>query len=584
MQEQILMPTRIKNFLSPPVFPDSPEESYLARIIHWVTLVSGGFLVLALLLITYLGLVKQTLAAAAIYQGMTIIALGFIPLALALLVLRRRHLTAAGVLVAFTVGTVILLVVYRSGGVARPVLFADLFALVVTGLVFRRTGIFVSAVLLSAGTIAILILDASLPRPALPPAPALNYVVVNIFLLITVSFLLEFSNRTLFATLNRTLANERDLGVKNIMLHSMTRDLEALVAERTAELREANARNEKRASQLDAVTDVARSIAAIQDLDQLLPRVVHVVSRRFGFYHSGIFLLDERAEYAVLRAASSEGGIQMLKRNHRLMVGSQGIVGFVAQAATPRIAADVGTDAVFFDNPDLPETHSELALPLIVTGRVIGVLDMQSDQPAAFSSEDVEILSALASQVAIAIENARLFTQTRQALAEIERTSRQSTRLEWERFASKVETIGYRSAGQASEALAAADRSPELEQAVMSGQGTSSPQTLAIPIKLRGQTIGVLGLKARSGERQWAENDIAVVQAAADRVALALENARLLEEAQRRAAKERIIGDISTKISGSTNVGEILRTAAKELGHMMGEAEVLVQFREVPHE
>lgn len=575
---------RIKNFLSPPVFADSPEDSYVARIIHWVTLCSGGFLLLALLLIAYLGLVKQSLAAASIYEGMVIVAFGFIPLAIAMLVLRRRRPTAAGVLVAFTVGTVILLVVYRSGGVARPVLFADLFALVVTGLVFRRAGIFISAGLLSLGTIAILILDARLPRASLPPAPALNYVVVNIFLLITVSFLLEFSNRNLFATLKKALANERDLAVKNKMLHSMTRDLEVLVADRTAELRQANARNEKRASQLDAVTDVAQSIATVQDLDQLLPRVVTVVSRRFGFYHSGIFLLDERAEYAILRAASSEGGTRMLQRNHRLRVGSQGIVGFVAEAATPRIAADVGKDAVFFDNPDLPETHSELALPLLVAGQVIGVLDVQSDQPAAFSAEDVDILSALASQVAIAIENARLFTQTRQALAEVERTARQSTQLEWEHFADRIETIGYRSAAQAPEALAAAERSPELEQAAMSGQGASSPRTLAIPIKLRGQTIGVLGLKARSADRRWTDDDVAVVQAAADRVALALENARLLEDAQRRATKERIIGDISTKISGSTNVGEILKTAAKELGQMMGEADVLVQFREVPHE
>jgi len=578
------MVTTIKSYLSPPVFQDSPEDSYLARIIQWVTLASLAFLLFAMLLVASLGLLRRTLGAYAAYQAMIIIALGFVPLLVAIWVLRQRHLTVAGVLVAFTVGSVTMVVVYRAGGVARPALFVDLFALVVTGLLFRRSGIFISALLLSLGTAAILVFDARLPRPGLPPAPAFNYFVLNVFLLITVSFLLEFSNRNLFTTLKRTLANEKELEVKNRTLQSITQDLEAIVEERTAELRQVNSYNEKRASQLSAVTDVARSIANVQDLRQLLPQVASVISRRFGYYHAGIFLLDDRAEYAVLRAASSEGGMRMLNHNHQLRVGSQGIVGHVAQSAEARIAADVGADAVFFNNPDLPDTHSEMALPLLVSGRVIGVLDVQSDKPSAFSTEDQEILSALAGHVAIAIENARLFTQTRQALAEVERTTRQATRLEWEHFADQAQTIGYRYTGQASEALSAAEKIPEFQQAAMSGESATSPQTLAIPIKLRGQTIGVLGLKARSPDRQWEENDIVVAQAAADRVALALENARLLEGAQRRAAKEQAIGDISARINSSTNVGEILKTAARELGLMMGDADVLVQFREVPRE
>ena len=124
-----------------------------------------------------------------------------------------------------------------------------------------------------------------------------------------------------------------------------------------------NRRNERRARQFEAIAQVARVIATIQDLDTLLPRVTQVISQQFGFYHVGIFMWDENHEFAVLVAANSEGGQHMLKRGHKLGIGQTGIVGFVAATGTSRIALDVGADAVFFDNPDLPLTRSELALP-----------------------------------------------------------------------------------------------------------------------------------------------------------------------------------------------------------------------------
>ncbi len=110
----------------------------------------------------------------------------------------------------------------------------------------------------------------------------------------------------------------------------------------------------------------------------------------------------------------------MLERNHRLRVGEQGIVGNVTRSGIPRVAMDVGDDAVFFDNPDLPETHSEMALPLQISSQVIGALDVQSTETGAFTDEDIQMLSLLANQVSLAIENARLFEDTRRALAESE--------------------------------------------------------------------------------------------------------------------------------------------------------------------
>ncbi len=170
---------------------------------------------------------------------------------------------------------------------------------------------------------------------------------------------------------------------------------------------------QRRATQLAAAAEVARDATAILDVDQLLDETAHLISEQFGFYHAGVFLLDKEGEYAVLQAASSEGGYRMLERGHKLRVGKVGIVGYVAGTGKPRIALDVGKDAIHFVNPDLPDTRSEMGLPLKVREHVIGVLDVQSIQEAAFSEDDVAVLQTLADQLAAAIANARLFQEVR---------------------------------------------------------------------------------------------------------------------------------------------------------------------------
>src|SRR5918995_356579 len=210
-----------------------------------------------------------------------------------------------------------------------------------------------------------------------------------------------------------------ELNQANQELESLTSNLEQRVNERTAEIESVNKQTQRRASQLKAVTELSEAIAQLQDLNEIFPATTKLISERFGFYHVGIFLIDRDHEYAVLQAANSEGGQQMLARNHRLKLGV-GVVGFCAQTGQPRIALDVGADAVFFNNPDLPNTRSEVALPMNSRGSTIGVLDVQSTEAGAFSVEDLQVLTALANQVAIALENARLLTETRTALLQVQ--------------------------------------------------------------------------------------------------------------------------------------------------------------------
>jgi GAF domain-containing protein/HAMP domain-containing protein len=363
-------------------------------------------------------------------------------------------------------------------------------------------------------------------------------------------------------------------------LDELTGNLEKQVAERTTALAAASEEARQRASQLETVSKVARAIAQLTDVNELLPAITRMISQDFGYYHVGIFLLDTKNEYAVLSAANSEGGQRMLARGHKLRVGQTGMVGYVAEHAEPRISLDVGEDAVFFDNPDLPGTRSELSLPLKVSDRLIGVLDVQSEQAAAFSKQDVEVMTTLADQVAIAIENANLFGETQRALTEAQLSYGQYLHQAWERMPSETQTAGYLYSGIKVAPMEKPVDLPEIRTAVRSGE-TVTPTTkdpvLAVPLKLRGEVIGVLDIRPKDPSRIWNENELALVQAVAERAAIALENARLFEETTRRADRERTVSEITTRIRSTNDPSVMLQIAVEELRQALGAGEIQIR-------
>ncbi|HET6594501.1 MAG TPA: GAF domain-containing protein [Anaerolineales bacterium] len=373
----------------------------------------------------------------------------------------------------------------------------------------------------------------------------------------------------------------------NRELEDLTTNLEQRVNERTVELENANAQIMRRAAQLKAVTELSESISQVQNLSDLFPAITKLISERFGFYHVGIFLLDQDREYAVLQAANSEGGKEMLARDHRLRLGV-GVVGFCAQAGQPRIALDVGADAVFFNNPDLPNTRSEVALPIFSRGETIGVLDVQSTEAGAFSWEDLQVLTALANQVSIAMENARLLMETRAALVQVQEVYNEFTRTAWSRTVTQMEQRGFRFQSGRIEMLEEDLQSPEVTSAVASGEVKANQTngilgkhaSMAVPVKLRGEVIGVLHVEANDSQKHWQNDEISLVQAVAERAAFAMENARLFQDARRRATKERLISEASARISSALNVENILQATAEELERVLGGSEILIQFQD----
>jgi GAF domain-containing protein len=372
-----------------------------------------------------------------------------------------------------------------------------------------------------------------------------------------------------------------EVRIINRELEDLTANLENRVNERTTELEQVTRQTARRAAQLQAITELSETIAQLQQLGEVFPAATRLINERFGFYHVGIFLVDSNHEFAILQAANSAGGQRMLARGHRLKLGT-GVVGFSAQTGQPRIALDVGVDAVFFNNPDLPNTRSEAALPMKSHNETIGVLDVQSTEPNAFSNEDLQVLTTLANQVSIALENARLLTETRAALTQVQEVYNEFTRAEWSRTTSQAEQPGFRYKGGRIEILEEQLTISEVVSAARNGEitdGNMERSAVAIPVKLRGEVIGVLHIASNDPTKKWLPDEVGLVEAVAERAAFAMENARLFQDARRRAAKESRISEASARISGATNIENILQTTADELQRVLGGSEVLIQFQ-----
>ncbi|MBI5354270.1 MAG: GAF domain-containing protein [Chloroflexi bacterium] len=358
--------------------------------------------------------------------------------------------------------------------------------------------------------------------------------------------------------------------------------LEDRLIERTRSLAEANQQIEERTARLQTISEISQEISANMELQsrELFTRITRTISEKLNFYHVGIFLLDENREYAVLRAANSLGGQHMLARRHQLKVGGTGIVGYVSQSGRPRIALDTGTDAVFFNNPDLPKTRSEIALPLKYGAQIIGVLDVQSTDSSAFKDEDVNTLGTLANQISVIINNVLTNENPQYAPAfmKMDRT-----------LNPKQKTSGYSYLSDGTITTDLPANSLMFEKALASGEtevtaqpSKNIPSTLAVPVKFRDRVIGIIHIQASQENRRWTDDEIMMVQSISERAAFALENARLFEETMHRADQEETIARVTTHIGASTDFDRILQTTIQELGQALGVSRSFIQMGTPP--
>jgi len=417
-------------------------------------------------------------------------------------------------------------------------------------------------------------------------AAGLDDAIIVPLLLLGCAAIIQLLVGRLNENIRKAKAGEQMQRRENLELSDLRNSLERRVNLRTTELEITNRRNARRAKQFEAIAQVARAISTVQGLGLILPRITEVVSEKLGHYHTGIFLIDDQRAFAILQAANSDGGKLMLANGYKIRLGQTGIVGFVTGGGQPRIALDVGADAVYFDNPLLPNTHSEIALPLRLGGRLIGALDVQSEESNAFSENDIEVLSTLADQVSVAIQNTRTLEDANKALAEAQSSFSQITQEAWKVLRPHEIGLGYKLTGQELKPLESPLDNDEVHAALKSGETINNRDTnapsLAIPIRLRNEIIGVMNLKT-SGNIVITEDEVEIAEAVAERLSLAIETATLLRTTQRRADVEKVTTDISAHVSSSTRFDVILKTAAQELSRALG-SEVVVQIDPVSFE
>jgi GAF domain-containing protein len=335
--------------------------------------------------------------------------------------------------------------------------------------------------------------------------------------------------------------------------------------------------------QLQATAAVARAVAGSRDLDKLLEDIVRLVSETFGYYHVQVFLVDEEQGYAVLRQSTGSVGQQLLERGHRLPVGSLSVIGQVTAVGHPLIARDTDSDFVHRRNELLPNTRSEMAVPLILGDRVIGALDMQSVEPNAFADEMMPTFQALADQLSVAIQNARLFEQAEQNLRELRDLSRDASQRSWSEFLAEArEEEKHFSHGPESKGMQL-HRSRVIERVLSAGSliastGRDGRQTfLAAPIVVRNEVVGVLCVEP-DVPREWTQDDLQLLQSITERTALAIENARLYIQAQRAAERESLINEIASRLQRAPSLAMLLETATHELAEALGTENVYAEI------
>ncbi|MGD8790980.1 MAG: GAF domain-containing protein [Anaerolineae bacterium] len=399
-----------------------------------------------------------------------------------------------------------------------------------------------------------------LPLPLGESTPIFMWLSLSVYILIMVA-IIHLATSSLYAALARARQSEQSLGSSYRQLEESRDALDA----QTQIL-------ERRTAQLRAAAGLSRTVVSLLDMSELLWQAADLVGEQFDLYHVGIFQIDSTGRWAEYRAGAGQAGHLLAEQGFRLEVGGDSMVGWCTAQAQARIIQDVqGEDgdvkAGRVDHPLVPQTRSEAALPLLARGRVLGALSLQSDRPGAFDPDTVAVLQTIVDQIAVAMDNVRLIASSQQALEAARRAYGESTRQAWAEMLRGRGGWGYRFEG--------ADVTPLEGKGPVETAGDRPVTEVDIPLKIRGEVVGVLNFQkdgnqsdrpdARAPGEAWTADEIRLLERMVEQMGLALESARLYQDTQSRATRERLIGEVATRMRESLEMGTLLRTAASEM-------------------
>lgn len=326
----------------------------------------------------------------------------------------------------------------------------------------------------------------------------------------------------------------------------------------------------RRTDYLEATAAIARNATSVLEMEELLARVVVLVRERFGFDHTALFLVDPTGEWAVLQASFSKGGAGAWEPGFRLSIDETTIVGNVIHRNAPDLILDL-QERPAGASVGYPAARAELALPLRLRDEVIGVLDIQSEAPGAFSQDDVTALIGLADQVSVAINNARLFGESREALEAMRRAYGEVSQEAWQALLRARSSLGFRRNHKGT--FSVGDLwTEEMEAALITGQVTAierDPGAVVVPVKSRGQVVGVVEVRKSEPDGTWTTQQISMLETLSDQLGSALESARLYEDSLLRAQRERLVTEISDRLRASRDVEAVLQATVREFASVL---------------
>ncbi len=332
---------------------------------------------------------------------------------------------------------------------------------------------------------------------------------------------------------------------------------------------------QNRTQGLRVAAEISQATTVMENPDTLMAQAVTLVRDRFDLYYVGVFLVDKSGRWIVLRAGTGEAGREMLEAAHKFEIDSDSMIATCVRVEEAQVPQDITEAEVRFVNPLLPETKSEVALPLRARGEVVGAMTVQSDVANAFDEADIAVFQTVADELAVAIENARLYNESQAALAAMQRAYGEFTQETWRDFLQQQVDLGYQADAQGTFPL---------DQVVLDAADTGPERPYEIPISVRGRVIGMLeafkpqpGDSHGAGER-WTEEDAHQLQTLAVQLGIALDSALQFEMTQKRAERERMVSEISTRLAQTMDVETMLRTAVRELGQLPGVVEASVHL------
>ena len=543
--------SQLRAIAHPPIFMQNEEQTRRASILY-------SFLLTTLILSVIVSMFIPTTSTQPLLVFVLLLVIEIV-MGLGLIAIRKGHVTYTAITITILFWAFIAAISLLYGNVLNPATPTFIVIIFIAGLTISGRAAFTTTILTILYSVIYLIAQNNLPLRGFIDIEPRNLVLLLAFDAGIAALLVIIANRTTNNALNDLSSAREDLLESNKELHEIQKYLQESVKERTDQL-------EKRNHYLQAASQVTKESLNTLDLQEMLENIAKLISNQFGFYHVGIFLNDDSNEFAVLSAVSSEGGKRMLARNHRLEIGKQGIVGFVTSIGQARISQDTDMDRIHTTTAELPETRSEMALPLKSRGKIIGALDIQDSKANAFQEEDTPILQTVADQIALAVENIRLYQQTQESLEEIRRVYGEYSQQAWSETYQKNQLRSYRYASGAIESI-------QIDENI-----EPDGKTVSIPIQIRGYNIGAIEISKGVEDNEWSDTDLKLLQTLSEQLGVALDSARLYNETQLRASTEQVIGQINSELWETLEINSILKTAAAKLREALSVPELTVRL------